>query len=158
MLKKTATIIMAILLIFATSGITIYRHYCGVTLVKATVSFTPVQCCKIPCPMCHNETIRLKISDQYAASYIHHKFSKEVKALFTFPLFPQFVIISLSNLPPAHSQPIKVKPLFAGYFLAGRTMARLQVFLLWFSILSCDFIDPCRSIQGLRKFIIYYMV
>ena len=68
MLKKTTNIIMAVLLIVATSGITIYRHYCGTTLMKATVSLEAAKCCKIPCPLCHNETIKLKISDEFSAS------------------------------------------------------------------------------------------
>ena len=130
MLKKTGYIIMAVLLLFATSGITIYRHYCGNTLVKASVSFAPVQCCKIPCPRCHNETIKLKISDQFSASYTNHTFRKEIKELFIFPSAPQFIIASLTNLPPSHSQSFKVKPFFAFSFLAGTPEARLQVFLL----------------------------
>jgi len=130
MLKKIGYIIMAVLLLFATSGITIYRHYCGNTLMKTAVSFAPKQCCKIPCPRCHNETIKLKISDQFSASYTNHTFSKEIKDLFTFSSFPQFIIASLTNLTPSHSQSFKVKPLFANPFLAGNPEARLQVFLL----------------------------
>ena len=130
MLKKTGYILMAVLLLFATSGITIYRHYCGNALVKATVSFAPTQCCKIPCPRCHNETIKLKISDQFSASYTNHVFSKEIKDLSAFPSFPQCIIASLVNLPISHIQSFKVKPLFAFSFLAGNPEARLQVFLL----------------------------
>lgn len=130
MLKKTGYIIMAVLLLFATSGITIYRHYCGNALVKTTVSLASAQCCKIPCPLCHNETIKLKISDQFSASFTNDTFSNEVKDILTFPSLPQFIIASLTNLPLSQSQSFKVKPLFAGYFLAGNPEARLQVFLL----------------------------
>jgi hypothetical protein len=130
MLNKTANIVMAVLLLFATSGITIQRHYCGNALVKATVSFSPVQCCKIPCPKCHNETIKLKIYDQFSASYTNHTFKKEIKELITFPSSPQFTIACFSNFPLLRSESFKVKPLFACFFLAGNPEARLQVFLL----------------------------
>jgi len=65
MIKKTGHILIAVLLIFATSGVTIYRHYCCGKLVNTSLYSTTRHCCETNCPGCRNEIINLRIADQF---------------------------------------------------------------------------------------------
>ncbi len=65
MLKKAAHIFLTALLLLATGGVTITRHYCGGTLVQTSLYGTPESCCDRNCPYCHNEKISLRVTDQF---------------------------------------------------------------------------------------------
>lgn len=65
MAKKTANMVMMILLLMATGGIPITRHYCGATAISFSVYSTPKQCCKGPCNKCHNVFKFTKVNDDF---------------------------------------------------------------------------------------------
>jgi hypothetical protein len=67
MLKKTGNILIIILLLIATGGVPVTRHYCG--LVQKSVSFytTPKSCCGEGCDKCHNVLKFNKVNDNFEA-------------------------------------------------------------------------------------------
>jgi len=70
MLKKFTHIALIILMIVATSGFTISKHYCGNHLVSVSL-FKSVKCA---CgdKDCHNELKQIKVTDNYSASEVLH--------------------------------------------------------------------------------------
>jgi len=67
MLKKAGNIVIIILLLVATGGIPVTRHYCG--RVPKSVSFytTPKSCCGESCSKCHNVFKFTKVNDDFEA-------------------------------------------------------------------------------------------
>ncbi len=96
MLRKAGHISIIFLLLIATSGVTITRHYCGNTLVTKSILTTPDDCCKGPCKACRNETKFVKLTDIFEFTELKIHFSAEVKILtdhlnlFTAVLLPGF--------------------------------------------------------------------
>jgi hypothetical protein len=133
MLKRSANIIMAILLLFATSGVTIYRHYCCGSFVGTSLYSVPGHCCKTDCPGCRNEIINLRIADQFESNSTQADFKADFKTLFSQHSLPVLLAFSTTHqiafyqdTQGDHSlKPDLVTP---GY--AGNPYAFLQVFLL----------------------------
>lgn len=70
MLKKVAHIAIVILLLLATTGVSVYKHYCGNTLISKTIGMQKKSCCgDAHCNSCHNDIANFKISDDFEASY-----------------------------------------------------------------------------------------
>ena len=132
MLKKPGYIIMAVLLLFATSGITIYRHYCGGNLINTSIYSTPHHCCKDNCPGCHNEKINLRLADQFESYQTQIDFRASFKTLLAQHTLPTLLAFSsvpsmalLNDAQGDHSiKPYPIKPIYA-----GNTTPFLQVFL-----------------------------
>ncbi len=63
MFRKTAHIILALLLLITTSGFSISKHYCGSPLVKVSINSEAEPCCDdMENPnCCHNETEYFKL-------------------------------------------------------------------------------------------------
>ncbi|MDZ7738050.1 MAG: hypothetical protein U5K32_03070 [Bacteroidales bacterium] len=55
MIRKVAHMAISVLLLIATAGITVSRHYCGDNLMTVAVMNTPDPCCEQE-SCCHNET------------------------------------------------------------------------------------------------------
>jgi hypothetical protein len=132
MLKKIANIIMAVMLLFATSGITIYRHYCCGSLVNTSVYSTPHHCCKTNCPGCRNEIINLRIADQFESFQSQIDLKSGFTTLLQQHSLP--ILLAFSTTPVVglfndtqgdHS--IKPYPNYSIY--AGNSNALLHVFL-----------------------------
>ena len=68
MFKRLPHIVLALLLVFSSVGVTISRHYCGNTLVSTSLFGVPHSCCGSQCKACHNVTISCKITDSFVAS------------------------------------------------------------------------------------------
>ena len=79
MLKRIAHISLIMLLLLSTSGITVYKHYCGNTLMGSSIVLKPKGCCKPQCKCCHDETKYLKITDTFESQ----KASLNLQADFT---------------------------------------------------------------------------
>lgn len=56
---------MASLLLLATSGLTISKHYCGNRLVEVAVDHIPGNCCD-DANCCHNETAHFQLTDYFS--------------------------------------------------------------------------------------------
>jgi hypothetical protein len=130
MMKRTGHIILILLLLFGTTGMTITRHYCGTTLVGTHVFSTPGKCCGDNCPYCHNEKISFKITDNFESSLAKPDLTASVKNLLdhqTLPVLLAFADNSISSHKISGGRLIKPPP--ADHFIAGNTSAFLQVFL-----------------------------
>jgi hypothetical protein len=66
MLKKILHIVFAFLILLGGTGMTISKHYCGDTLKATTIILNADNCCDIPINCCHNESITVKIVDDFA--------------------------------------------------------------------------------------------
>jgi hypothetical protein len=71
MLKKASHIIMSLLLVTTTLGITLNAHYCGNHLKSVSVLADQDSCCNIPDGCCHDESETFRIEDEFASSSIH---------------------------------------------------------------------------------------
>lgn len=66
--KYIIHIILGVLLVLSTSGITITRHYCGDNLVFASVASENKNCCNESCNNCRSESVSFKVSDTFSAT------------------------------------------------------------------------------------------
>ncbi len=134
MLKKAGYSLIMLLLLFGTTGITITRHYCGQNLTNIAVFSTPDNCCGEKCPLCHNEKISFKITDNFEASQIRMDFQSGFKTLLEKHSLPVLLTsYDVTNLvlslyaPGGH--PVKPVPKLVPLY-AGHSTAFLQVFLV----------------------------
>jgi hypothetical protein len=65
MIKKTANIVIVILLLVATAGIPFTRHYCGSSSMSFSIYSTPKACCEGHCDKCHNVFKFTKVNDDF---------------------------------------------------------------------------------------------
>jgi hypothetical protein len=132
MLKKTGNILIILLLLFGTTGMSINRHYCGRNLNHISINSTPHNCCNGNCPLCHNERINIRITDTYESSQSQINFTAgfinllEQHSLPTVLAFSNATNVALLNDASGdHSiKPSPTKPI-----CAGLSTAFLQVFL-----------------------------
>jgi hypothetical protein len=68
MMKRAGNIIVILLLLTATGGLSITRHYCGQSIVSFSLFSTPKPCCGSDCDKCHNEFSFNKVTDDFTAS------------------------------------------------------------------------------------------
>jgi hypothetical protein len=132
MFKRAGHILIIIMLLFGTTGLTITRHYCGRNLMHTALYSIPDNCCKGDCPGCHNEKISLRITDQFESTQDHLDFKAGYQTLLEHISLPAF--LAYSNLPEVilmndgpggiRSNPYTSKPI-----CAGQSSPVLQVFL-----------------------------
>jgi hypothetical protein len=67
MLKKAGNITIILLLLVATGGLPVTRHYCGATQMSFSVFSTPKACCEGSCDKCHNVFKFSKVNDNFEA-------------------------------------------------------------------------------------------
>jgi hypothetical protein len=67
MIKRAGNIAIMILLLLATGGIPITRHYCGSSEKSFSVFSTPKACCNGQCDRCHNVFKFSKVNDAFEA-------------------------------------------------------------------------------------------
>lgn len=68
MIKKTASILLSIILLFGISGITFSMHYCGENLISLSVFEEAETCCSMEGNCCHNETFQHKIETEFLST------------------------------------------------------------------------------------------
>lgn len=68
MIRKVIHIILVLLLLTTSTGMTIYSHYCGSTIESVSIDKVPHSCCDDDCKDCHNELLTIKIHDDYSAT------------------------------------------------------------------------------------------
>jgi hypothetical protein len=132
MAKKAGYIVIILLLLFGTTGMTINRHFCGRSLIGTSLYSTPDNCCNDSCPGCHNEKISFRISDQFEPGQDQVSFNPGFKIIPDQHLFAVlFSIKSVTqnifadDLRLDHwAKPCPTKP-----YYAGNATAVLQVFL-----------------------------
>ena len=67
MLKKAGNIAIILLLLVATGGLPVTRHYCGSAQMSYSVFSTPKACCEGSCDKCHNVFKFTKVNDNFEA-------------------------------------------------------------------------------------------
>ena len=67
MLKKAGNFAIILLLLVATGGLPVTRHYCGVAEMSFSVYSTPKACCEGSCDKCHNVFKFTKVNDNFEA-------------------------------------------------------------------------------------------
>lgn len=65
MLRKAGNIVIIILLLVATGGMPVTRHFCGKAEMSIAVYSTPKACCKGHCDKCHNVFKFSKVKDAF---------------------------------------------------------------------------------------------
>jgi len=69
MLKKAGNIAIILLLLVATGGVPVTRHYCGLVQKSVSVYATPKSCCGSGCDKCHNVFKFSKVNDNFEAGF-----------------------------------------------------------------------------------------
>lgn len=67
MLKKAANFAIILLLLVATGGLPVTRHYCGINEKSFSFYSTPKACCNGHCEKCHNVFKFSKVNDVFEA-------------------------------------------------------------------------------------------
>ena len=107
MFRKVGHIVIALLLLTSTMGLTLSAHYCGENLKSISVAGEPDSCCDIPAGCCHDEAETFRIDNDFAFSSLHFD-SKLIVSLileYSIPFFNElsardFQIISFFEPPP----------------------------------------------------------
>ena len=68
MFRKVSHIVISLLLLTSTMGLTLSAHYCGDNLKSISVTGDPESCCDIPEGCCHDEADTFRIDDDFASS------------------------------------------------------------------------------------------
>jgi hypothetical protein len=132
MIKRAGNILIILLLLLGTTGITITRHYCGVNLVGTSLYSSPHHCCNENCPRCHDEKIKLRITDNFASSQSQLNLTAGFKKLLERHNLPTFLAYSRTNdlaLLNNSQEDYGIKPYLVNPNSAGHSTAFLQVFL-----------------------------
>lgn len=94
MLKKAGDIAIILLLLVATGGMPITRHYCGTAEKSVSIYTTPKSCCGDKCDKCHNVFKFTKVNDDFEAGS-----SISIQALTDFvTLYTTFYIDLFNNV------------------------------------------------------------
>ncbi|MFA5970799.1 MAG: hypothetical protein WC780_00510 [Lentimicrobiaceae bacterium] len=67
MLRKVGNIVLILVMLIATSGVAVTRHYCGPTEMSFSIYSTPKSCCDSHCDKCHNVFKFSKVNDNFEA-------------------------------------------------------------------------------------------
>ena len=109
MLKKISHIILALLVLVTTIGMTVSAHYCGGELKSVQVVTESESCCGDSCDSCHNEIIKVEVEDDCTFS------SYSLDLRFEFSLLPaliqryQFAIFTNEVVEVAYHKPPPLK-------------------------------------------------
>jgi len=76
MIKKVSNILMVMLLLLATSGITMSKHYCGNNLRSVGIFSVPQSCCDAP-GCCHTETEVYQVKNDFSVIAFNFEFEDE---------------------------------------------------------------------------------
>ena len=78
MIRKIGHIILALLILATTAGMTISEHYCGDTLREVSFMVEADPCCDIPDDCCHNESNTYVIDDSFSISNFNFEFASQI--------------------------------------------------------------------------------
>lgn len=105
MLKKAGNIVIILLLLVATGGMPITRHYCGKAEMSFSVYSTPKFCCSGHCDKCHNVFKFSKVNDNFeAGSSTSAQELTDILTLHTSFFIALFNSINISNPTDLHNQ------------------------------------------------------
>lgn len=68
MFRKVKHIIISLLLLVSTTGMTFSMHYCGGELISTSINKEIKSCCNDECGCCKNEFLRFEVEDDFINS------------------------------------------------------------------------------------------
>jgi hypothetical protein len=74
--KKISHIIISLVLLVSTMGLTIDKHYCGDRLVSVSIFDEPDSCCDMTGDCCHDDSETYKLSVDYTLSHLNIDFDQ----------------------------------------------------------------------------------
>lgn len=107
MFRKVSHIVVSLLLLTSTMGLTLSAHYCGENLKSISFAGDSESCCDIPQGCCHDEAGTFRIDDDFDSMSL--KFDTKLVAslimAYSNPIFDElsardFQIISFIEPPP----------------------------------------------------------
>lgn len=93
LIKKLLHITLTILLIVSTMGLTINKHYSNDKLFSTSIFFEAEACCEIPCGCCDDESVLIKVENDYLSS------SLEIEDISFVYLFDSKLTFDWVNIP-----------------------------------------------------------
>ncbi|MFA5419513.1 MAG: HYC_CC_PP family protein [Candidatus Aquicultor sp.] len=123
MLKKISHIFLALLIAVTSMGLTISKHYCGSSFESVSINSTPESCCDGPCDLCHNETITIKLKDDFSLTTFEFDFTQIAT------LVPAEIQLLLIKVPEITTNLIHT-PQTPPPLTVQRVLSNLQTFLL----------------------------
>jgi len=79
MVKKILHIATILILMLATTGVSISKHYCHGSLISFSLFGKAKSCCDSSCGACHNETAFSKVTDNFEIPTISFEKAKQVE-------------------------------------------------------------------------------
>jgi hypothetical protein len=124
MLKRISHIVLSVLLLASTMGLTISKHYCGDSLISISVLIEAESCCETG-DCCHDETNFYQVDDDFSqASVSESLVSAEIDLLAFVLLLEQPQKESLATIQsffvPESPPPLKIQ----------RSLSKRQSYLL----------------------------
>lgn len=119
MLRKAGNIAIILLLLVATGGMPITRHYCGSVEMSFSVYSTPKACCSGDCNKCHNVFKFSKVNDTFeTGSSFSIQSLTDVVTLHTTFFIDLFDHLNISSTTDSFNQRAALNPK-AGHSLAS---------------------------------------
>ncbi|MGZ2371503.1 HYC_CC_PP family protein [Ancylomarina sp. YFZ004] len=84
MLKKISHIILALLVLVTTMGMTVSAHSCSGELKSIQLLSEAENCCGDSCPNCQNDIIKVEIEDDFTIQTLNFDFEQEFTFLAAF--------------------------------------------------------------------------
>ncbi len=111
MLRKISHIILALLVLVTTMGMTVSAHYCGGELKSIQLLSESENCCGDSCPNCQNEIIKVDIGEDFTIQTLNLEFEQNFTFLPAFiqllqvPDFTEEIVQVVYHKPP----PLKIQ-------------------------------------------------
>ena len=111
MLRKISHILLAIVVMITTMGLTVSAHSCGGELKSIQLLSEAENCCGDSCPNCENEIIKVEVEDDFTVSIINFNFTQDFSflpvfiQLFLAPTFTEEIVQVAYHKPP----PLKIQ-------------------------------------------------
>lgn len=97
-IKKFGHIIMILLLLISTAGVSINKHYSGGELFSTALFVEAESCCETPCGCCDEKSEQIKVEADYLASTFDLQDASQLDLLFSsIPVVLQFEAFASNN-------------------------------------------------------------
>jgi len=99
MIKRIVHIIIALILLITTMGVTVSKHYCKENLVKITINAEAESCCDIENGCCRNETKHYQLEEDFVfAAFVYDLPDSGIDVLFP-------IVFSMIQIEPGKDIP-----------------------------------------------------
>ncbi len=111
--KKILHIVVTLVLVLATGGVTFSMHYCGGQRISTSINHHAKSCCGND-GCCHNKTVHIQVKDHFKSNdFVHVDQAVAINlmfaALFLFDAVPELPISQLNKEVIDTSPPISIQ-------------------------------------------------